>query len=179
MRLDRNTKARVLFRAEALDRRTHPPGRHGGTLRRTGVAVLKALLDYLNIATRRCDPSYETIARAAGVARGSVGPALRRLEDAELIVRHRRQVGCIRHSNAYVICDPGAVPDPRGTPKNKARPETSTNQKTKPPRARFVPAAGGAPLPMAAALARIRASLRADYEAILRNRAARQAAPAG
>lgn len=32
---------------------------------------------------------------------------------------------------------------------------------------------------MAVTLARIRAALRADYEAIVQNRAARQAAPAG
>ena len=34
------------------------------------------------------------------------------------------------------------------------------------------------PLSMAVALARVRAALRADYEAIIRNRVARQARPA-
>ena len=38
--------------------------------------------------------------------------------------------------------------------------------------------AAAEPLPMAVALARVRAQLRADYEAIVRNRAARQARPA-
>ena len=175
MRLDRNTKARVLFRAEALDRRTHQPGQHGGILKRTGIVVLKALLGHLNTATGRCDPSYDTIARNAGVARGSVGPALWRLENAELIVRHRRQVGCIRYSNAYVICDPGAVPSPRGTPKNKAWSKNPTNQKTEPLGAKTMPATVGEPPPMAIVLARVRAALRADYEAIVRHRAERLA----
>ena len=69
-RLDRNERARLLFQAEALDRRTHLPGQHGGCLKRTGLAVLRALLfSFANVVTGRCDPSYDTLARAAGVAR--------------------------------------------------------------------------------------------------------------
>jgi DNA-binding transcriptional ArsR family regulator len=175
MRIDRNARARLLFHAEALDRRTHLPGQHGGCLKRTGLAVLRALLfHFANVITGRCDPCYDTLARAAGVARSTVAVALRRLEAAGLLTRIRRQVGLIRHSNAYVF--------PRISPKSEFRPQTHHQKKTEPLSARAVPAtaaaAGPEPLPMAVTLARIRAALRADYEAIVRTRAARQARPA-
>ena len=101
-RIDRNARARLMVHAEALDRRTHQPGQHGGVLKRTGLAVLKALLfGFANIVTGRCDPSFDTLARAAGVAHSTVAVALRRLEEAGLLARVRRQVGMTRSSNAY------------------------------------------------------------------------------
>ena len=174
-RIDRNARARLLFQAEALDRRTHLPGQHGGCLKRTGLAVLKALLfHFANVVTARCDPGYDALARAAGVARSTVAVALRRLEAAGLLERVRRQVGMVRYSNAYRF---RAAPNPSETAKSKCRPQTTTNKKTEPLSARAVPAAAVAaePLPIAVALARIRTALRADYEAILHNRAARLA----
>ncbi len=102
--LDRNARARLLFQAEALDRRTHQPGRHGGVLKRTGLAVLKALLfGFHNVVTGRCDPGYDALARAAGVARSTLATALGRLEAAGLIVRTRRQAGAVRFTNAYAF----------------------------------------------------------------------------
>ena len=102
--VDRNERARLLFQAEALDRRTHRPGQHGGCLKRTGLAVLKALLfGFHNIATGRCDPGFEALARLAGVARSTVAVALARLEAAGLIVRTRRQSGAVRFTNAYAF----------------------------------------------------------------------------
>ena len=104
LRIDRNARARLLFQAEALDRRTHQPGQHGGCLKRTGLAVLRALLfTFANVVTGRCDPGYDTLARAAGVARSTVAVALARLEAAGLIVRTRRQVGVVRLTNAYAF----------------------------------------------------------------------------
>ena len=50
--VDRNARARILYLAEALDRRTHQPGQHGGVLKRSGLAVLRALLfGFLNAVT--------------------------------------------------------------------------------------------------------------------------------
>ncbi len=172
-RIDRNARARLMTYAEALDRRTRRPGQHGGVLKRTGLAVLKALLcGFANVATGRCDPSFDTLARAAGVARSTVALALRRLEAAGILERVRRQVGMIRYSNAYRF-------RASETAKSECRPQTTTNKKTELPSARAVPttpaAVAAAPLPMAVALARVRAELRADYEAIVRHRAARQA----
>ena len=102
--IDRNQRARFMFHAEALDRRTRQKGQHGGVLKRTGLAVLKALLfQFANVVTGRCDPSYDTLARAAGVARSTVAVALKRLEEAGLIERIRRHCGRVRYSNAYVF----------------------------------------------------------------------------
>jgi DNA-binding transcriptional ArsR family regulator len=100
--IDRNERARLLFQAEALDRRTHQPGQHGGCLKRTGLAVFRALLfGFANAVTGRCDPGYDALARVAGVARSTVAVALARLEAAGLIVRTRRQAGAVRFTNAY------------------------------------------------------------------------------
>ena len=89
--MDRNARARLIYFAEALDRRTHEPGWHGGCLRRTGLAVLKALLfGFHNLATGRCDPSLESLARMAGCARSTATEALKRLEAAGLVQRIAR-----------------------------------------------------------------------------------------
>ena len=43
-KLDRNLVARILFAAEALDRRTRMKGQHGGLLKGKGLDVLRAAL---------------------------------------------------------------------------------------------------------------------------------------
>ena len=180
-RLDRNARARLLFHAEALDRRTRLPGQHGGVLKRTGLAVLRALLfSFANVVTGRCDPSFDTLAVASGCARSTVAVALGRLEAAGLLERVRRQVRMTRFSNAYRFPAAEVVLSSSETGKSEFRAQTTTNQKPNPLSARAVPAAAASvePLPMAVALARVRAALRADYEAIVRTRAARQARPA-
>jgi hypothetical protein len=130
--LDKNERARIMFRAEALDRRTHEPGRHGGCLRRTGLAVLKALLfSFANAVTGRCDPSLDTLARMAGVARSTCAAALRRLEAAGLVQRlaRWRAVGAngglivVRLSNAYLFPMAGAA---RRPPESGSRPQSTT-----------------------------------------------------
>jgi DNA-binding MarR family transcriptional regulator len=100
--IDRNARARLLFLAEALDRRTHQPGQHGGCLKRTGLAVLRALLfTFANLVTGRCDPGYDALSRAAGMSRSTLAKALKRLEEAGLLVRTRRQAGTVRLTNTY------------------------------------------------------------------------------
>lgn len=89
--LDRNQRAKILFLAEALDRRTKLPGKHGGVLGRPALAVLRALVTvFHNRATGRLDPSIAAIARAANIARSTAQTALDRLELAGLIERVRR-----------------------------------------------------------------------------------------
>jgi DNA-binding MarR family transcriptional regulator len=118
-RLDRNARARLMVHAEALDRRTRLPGQHGGCLKRTGLAVLRALLcQFANVVTGRCDPSFDALARVAGVARATVAVALRRLEAAGILDRIRRQRGTRRWTNAYIF------------PWSRFRPQTTTKQKT-------------------------------------------------
>ena len=174
-RLDRNARARLMVHAEALDRRTHLPGQHGGVLKRAGLAVFRALLfGFANVGTGRCDPGYDALARAAGVAPSTVAVALGRLEEGGLLERVRRQVGRVRHTNVYRFPAAEALPNPRVSPKSGFRAQTTTNLKTNYP---------DEPKPldrdfMVTQLARVRAQLRADYETIVRNRAARQARPA-
>ena len=117
-RLDRNARARLMVHAEALDRRTHLPGQHGGVLKRTGLAVLRALLfSFANVVTARCDPSFDTLARAAAVSRSTVAVALGRLEAAGLLERVRRQAGRVRYTNAYRFPAAETLPKPRVFPK--------------------------------------------------------------
>jgi len=89
--LDRNQRARLVFLAERYDAQTHEKGKHGGELKRTGLQVLKTLLFHFhNVHTGQCDPSYTTIAAAAGMARSAVAEAINRLEAAGIITRIRR-----------------------------------------------------------------------------------------
>jgi DNA-binding MarR family transcriptional regulator len=89
--LERNQRARLIFLAERLDAHTHEPGKHGGCLKRTGLQVLRVLLFHFhNARTGRCDPSLETIAKAAGMAKSTVAQALTRLEAAGILERIRR-----------------------------------------------------------------------------------------
>ncbi len=132
--MDRNARARLIYFAEALDRRTRRPGQHGGVLKRTGLAVLKALLfGFHNVATGRCDPGYDALARLAGVARSTVAVALARLEAAGLIVRTRRQSGMTRWTNAYAfnVSESG---------KSGSRPPTTTKPIEQPKPAKMGPA---------------------------------------
>ena len=138
-RLDRNARARLLFRAEALDRRTHQPGQHGGCLKHSGLRVLRALLfHFANAVTGRCDPGYDALARAAGVARSTVAVALARLEAAGLIVRTRRQAGMTRWTNAYAfnVSESG---------KSGSRPQTTTKPSEQPKTAKIGPYSGNVP----------------------------------
>ena len=91
--MDRNAVARLLFAAEVYDRGTHLAGAHGGTLKRTGLAVLRAIANrFHNRTTGRCDPSLGAIARAAGVARSTAAVALARLRAAGFLDWTRRGV---------------------------------------------------------------------------------------
>jgi DNA-binding transcriptional ArsR family regulator len=132
--IDRNERARLLFQAEALDRRTHQPGRHGGCLKHSGLRVLRALLfHFANAVTGRCDPGYDTLARAAGVARSTVAVALKRLEMAGLLERVRRQSGMVRWTNTYVFGKANESSKSGSRPQTTNRPiEQPKGAKTRP-----------------------------------------------
>lgn len=92
-RLDRNLVAKILFLAEALDRRTRGPRQHGGLLKAKGLDVLRALLRrFYNHRDGTCFPSYEAIAEAAGCSRATVAAKLRILEQLGIIETIRRKV---------------------------------------------------------------------------------------
>jgi DNA-binding MarR family transcriptional regulator len=91
--MDRNAVARLLFAAEAYDHGTHHRGMHGGALKRTSIAVLRAIANrFHNRATGRCDPSLSAIARAAEVTRSTSALALARLRAAGFLDWTRRGV---------------------------------------------------------------------------------------
>ena len=134
--IDRNARARLLFSAEALDRRTHQPGQHGGCLKRTGLMVLRALLfTFANLVTGRCDPGYDALSRAAGVSRSTVAVALARLEEAGLISRTRRQAGAVRFTNAYGF-------RASQTAWSESRPQTTNQSLEQPKNAKTGPVSG-------------------------------------
>jgi DNA-binding transcriptional MocR family regulator len=142
--LDRNARARLIYFAEALDRRTHQPGRHGGVLRRTGLAVLKALVFGFLGRGGRCDPSLETLARMAGVARSTACEALKRLEAAGLVRRVARWravaanggLVVLQLSNSYLFPSAGEARKP---PETGSRTQTTTKPIEQPKTAKSGP----------------------------------------
>ena len=118
--IDRNERARILSKAEAIETRTRQRGRHGGALGRPALHVLRTLLLKF-LGPRGCFPSIQTLMRATSYCKQTVVTALRRLELAGLIRRIRRverrevtrvspvtglvqsYVGTCQTSNAYLI----------------------------------------------------------------------------
>jgi hypothetical protein len=89
--LAKKAAVRLWHRARDLDRGTHEPGHHGGTVGPTALAVLHALIfDFLNHRTGRLDPSYAAIAAKAGVCVRTVATALRRLRELGILAWVRR-----------------------------------------------------------------------------------------
>ena len=91
--LDRNERARIIFRAEALERSTRPAGGRNGVLGYVGLTVLEALLWRFHRAKDgMCAPSYLDIMAATGLCKQSVANALKRLEAAGFLDIMRRLV---------------------------------------------------------------------------------------
>jgi hypothetical protein len=111
--LSKKKAAKRWHQARRFDRQTHTAGKHGGVIGRTGLAVLYTLLfDFLDYATGQLDPSYDAIARKAGVCRRAVAGALQRLKALGLLHWQRRcredtdQLGrfCLKQeTNAYAV----------------------------------------------------------------------------
>jgi DNA-binding MarR family transcriptional regulator len=103
-KLDRNLVARLLFLAEALDRRTRGPRQHGGVLKAKGLDVLRALLRrFYSHRDGTCFPSYDAIADAAGCARSTVAAKLRVLEQLGIVETIRRKVVASFTSRAHRV----------------------------------------------------------------------------
>ena len=89
--LAKKAAVRLWHRARDFDRGTHEPGRHGGALGHTALAVLHALIfDFLNHRTGRLDPSYAAIATKAGVCVRTVATALAKLRELGILHWVRR-----------------------------------------------------------------------------------------
>jgi hypothetical protein len=137
-RMDRAHAWKLMASAEALERDTREPGKHGGCLKRTGLDVLRALLrHFYSYKDGTCFPSYEAIARAAGCCVETVRKAIRRLEAAGIISTLRRKViasfvnrvhrvrfdVAVQTSNSYTFAMPSGAPSaaaPQPQPAKKA-----------------------------------------------------------
>jgi hypothetical protein len=121
---DRNERARIIFLAKALERRTKAPGARNGALGYVGLAVLEALLfRFLRPSDGLCCPSYVVLMAATGHCKQSIANALARLEAAGIIKITRRLVRevidaggyaitvCRQGSNLYAIFEPGEHAD--------------------------------------------------------------------
>jgi hypothetical protein len=103
-RLDRNLVAKILFLAEALDRRTRAKGQHGGLLKAKGLDVLRALLRrFYSHRDGTCFPSYDAIAEAAGCCRATVAAKLRILEQLGIVETIRRKIVASFTSRAHRV----------------------------------------------------------------------------
>jgi Helix-turn-helix domain len=90
--LDRNAKARLLYRARCLMRPTEK-GKHYGAVTAKCYAIFAALLmGFHNEGSGRCFPSYERLQEAAGCCRASVAASLRALEESGLLTVLNRLV---------------------------------------------------------------------------------------
>jgi hypothetical protein len=96
--VSRKQAAKRWHAARKWDRETRRPGRHGGIIGRTALAVLYTLsFDFQNFRTGRLDPSLDAIAAKAGCCRRAAVTAIRHLRALGLLTWQRR---CEEHRNA-------------------------------------------------------------------------------
>ena len=114
--MPKKAAVRLWHRARDFDRGTHEPGKHGGAVGPTALQVLHALIfDFLNHRTGRLDPSYEAIAREAGVCVRAVATALKHLREVGILNWVRRCAESWRdgrfvleqETNAYAVLPEG------------------------------------------------------------------------
>ncbi len=89
--LTANAAAKLVERAEDLERDTKQPGRRNGSLTRAGVDIFRVLVMRFG-RSGKAWPSYDTIRRLTGYCRRTICQALGRLKAAGLldIVRRRK-----------------------------------------------------------------------------------------
>ena len=71
--MDKNHRARIIFRAERLERATKAPGQRSGTLGQSGLALLRCLLFRFG---DHVAPSYKAIQRATGFCCATISEGL-------------------------------------------------------------------------------------------------------
>lgn len=110
--LGRPARRAIMTSARRLERATHRrgSGRHGGQLRESGLRVLWTLLHRGEGRAGACDPSLAQIAHEALLARSTVQEAVRRLEDAGILLRVPRRAMAdgrwVQVTNAYLFQGP-------------------------------------------------------------------------
>lgn len=86
--MDREHRARIIFRAERTERTTKPWGRPSGIIGASGLTILRVLMFRF---ARDAEPSYRAIRTATGLAFSTISAALQRLEAAGFIIIERRR----------------------------------------------------------------------------------------
>lgn len=143
----REMRARILFLAEALERRTKPAGRRNGCLGYIGLLILRTLLlTFANRGNGICCPSYTAIGAATGLCTASIAAGLARLEAAGILEIARRLVRqritrtspitgevetivtTTQASNLYRFAEPGPWADMLPVPAPRARPFPARRQ---------------------------------------------------
>ena len=80
--VDRNTRTRLVFQAEAYERRTKLKGKRGGNLMPSGVQLLRCIaFTFLNLKVGAAWPSYTAFRLATGLCRQTLADAIERLEE--------------------------------------------------------------------------------------------------
>jgi hypothetical protein len=90
---DRNFLARMMFVANMIERKTwacRKKGKHGGTLGRSALELLRVLLYVVKKHNGRLYPSYDTLALLARMSRATVVKAMKVLVAMGFITLHRR-----------------------------------------------------------------------------------------
>ena len=87
-------RARIVQRAEDIERSTRRSGRRNGALGRPAVDILRALVLRFG-RSGKCFPSYQTIKEHTGYCNETIRRALKTLENAGLIARIRRRTSRI------------------------------------------------------------------------------------
>ena len=89
--LDRNQRARLLFKLEAMERITRGAGRRNGAVGRVAIDVLRCLLlRFCDRTTARCFPSVAEVMQATRYSRAAIFKALGSLEAVGVLTRHQR-----------------------------------------------------------------------------------------
>ena len=109
--MDRNARARIMWRAEKLERATKPVNSHYGAIGLSGLAILRVLLFRFG---GRPEPSYKQLRRETGFAFSTISDAIKRMEVARVIAVTRRKIrtrlGNRQINNSYAF--PGLVEPP-------------------------------------------------------------------
>jgi hypothetical protein len=145
--LDRNERAKIVFLAEALERRTKLPGRRNGLLGYVGLQVLRCLaFQFLNLSSGLLCPSYGAIMAKTGLCKQSVANGLARLERTGVIKIVRRIVkerverispihgtpesytGTVQTTSLYSLYPPAAYADHLAVPPARPAPFPAPRQ---------------------------------------------------
>jgi hypothetical protein len=91
MAIDRNQRAKLVFCAEAYERKTKLKGQRGGDLMPSGIQVLRCIaFRFLNLTKGAAWPSYDSLQAATGLCRQCIADAIKRLEAAGFLLVERR-----------------------------------------------------------------------------------------